>query len=268
MKIAIFNLDSLVTNDSMTAFIERHREDVAFVGLSDPFRASQGGVFGQARRMMGHALMLGSFMFINVTLPRLAFALNGLFPGLRRPVAHTCRNLNIPVRNIDDVNDPEIQSLLRSAGVDLIVSCYFDQFFNDETIAAARLGGINVHTSMLPENRGPMPVMFSRLKDSPNVGVTVHRIQPKIDTGEILAQQACPVSMTTTVMSATKTLHGLGLGMVDTLVAGSDFDSSTGLPQGEGSYEGFPKAVDFRMARARGLSMWNLSDVRDALFKA
>ena len=47
---------------------------------------------------------------------------------------------------------------------------------------------INLHISMLPWNRGADPNLWSFLEDTPK-GVTIHRIDQTIDTGEIIAQK-------------------------------------------------------------------------------
>ena len=47
---------------------------------------------------------------------------------------------------------------------------------------------INLHTSLLPYNRGSAPNFFSFLEDTPK-GVTIHQIAAGLDTGDILCQR-------------------------------------------------------------------------------
>lgn len=47
---------------------------------------------------------------------------------------------------------------------------------------------INLHTSLLPYNRGSNPNFFSFLEDTPK-GVTIHFIDKGLDTGDILCQK-------------------------------------------------------------------------------
>ena len=47
---------------------------------------------------------------------------------------------------------------------------------------------INLHISLLPWNRGSDPNLWSFLNDTPK-GVTIHRIEKGVDTGDILAQR-------------------------------------------------------------------------------
>jgi methionyl-tRNA formyltransferase len=50
MRIALFNIDGLATNAPIGAFIAAHAQDIAYVGLSPPFRRQRGGFFRQSLR--------------------------------------------------------------------------------------------------------------------------------------------------------------------------------------------------------------------------
>ncbi len=47
---------------------------------------------------------------------------------------------------------------------------------------------INLHISFLPYNRGADPTLWSVLEDTP-AGVTIHYIDPGVDTGDVIAQR-------------------------------------------------------------------------------
>ncbi|MFI3199900.1 MAG: formyltransferase family protein [Eubacteriales bacterium] len=49
---------------------------------------------------------------------------------------------------------------------------------------------INLHTSYLPYNRGSNPNFFSFYDNTPK-GVTIHRMEEGLDTGDILVQKEC-----------------------------------------------------------------------------
>jgi methionyl-tRNA formyltransferase len=52
-----------------------------------------------------------------------------------------------------------------------------------------RLGAVNVHASLLPRYRGPIPVHWAVRNGDPECGVTVHRMAETFDTGNIMAQR-------------------------------------------------------------------------------
>ena len=51
---------------------------------------------------------------------------------------------------------------------------------------------LNIHSSLLPEYRGPRPVLWGLLNGERTFGSTVHHIDEGIDTGDIVAQVSVP----------------------------------------------------------------------------
>ena len=64
---------------------------------------------------------------------------------------------------------------------------------------------INLHISYLPYNRGADPNLWSFL-DNTAKGVTIHEIDPGLDTGDIILQQELHFSETDTLQSSYQTL--------------------------------------------------------------
>ena len=56
-----------------------------------------------------------------------------------------------------------------------------------------RLGGINLHASLLPAYRGAAPIAWSLVRGETETGVTVFWIDEGMDTGPILVQRAVPI---------------------------------------------------------------------------
>ena len=77
---------------------------------------------------------------------------------------------------------------LKDYAVDLIVTVGFDRLFVPEVLAAARLGGINAHPSLLPELRGPSPIFWAVKSGCRELGVTLHALDRREDHGVILDQ--------------------------------------------------------------------------------
>jgi methionyl-tRNA formyltransferase len=53
----------------------------------------------------------------------------------------------------------------------------------------ARLGGINVHPSLLPCHRGPIPIHWAIRAGDRETGVTVHWMDEEFDTGRVIVQR-------------------------------------------------------------------------------
>ncbi len=72
---------------------------------------------------------------------------------------------------------------------DLIVVYGFPWKLSRDVLRTPRLGAINVHTSLLPKYRGPLPVHWAVRNGDPETGVTIHWMDEGFDTGNILAQR-------------------------------------------------------------------------------
>jgi methionyl-tRNA formyltransferase len=74
---------------------------------------------------------------------------------------------------------------------DLIVTAHSHARISKEALAAARLGGIGYHPSLLPRHRGIAAVEWTiRAKDS-IAGGTVYHLADRMDAGAIAAQDWC-----------------------------------------------------------------------------
>ena len=54
----------------------------------------------------------------------------------------------------ESINSPEAHQWLAQKAADLFVVCDYGQILSPETLQLARLGGINLHASLLPKYRG------------------------------------------------------------------------------------------------------------------
>ena len=56
-----------------------------------------------------------------------------------------------------------------------------------------RLGSINMHPALLPRHRGPIPFAWALREGDADWGLTWHRMDAELDTGNILAQGTAPI---------------------------------------------------------------------------
>jgi methionyl-tRNA formyltransferase len=102
-------------------------------------------------------------------------------------------SLGLAVWSPPTVNAPESQSKIASLNPDLLVVCDYGEILRPETLATTRLGGINLHGSLLPKYRGAAPVQWSILNGDPETGNSVIQMTPGLDAGPLLAQQRTPI---------------------------------------------------------------------------
>jgi methionyl-tRNA formyltransferase len=77
---------------------------------------------------------------------------------------------------------------IRILNPDLIISAYYRKIFPQELIEIPLFGILNIHPSMLPYYRGPVPTAWAILNNESEFGITVHKVDTGIDTGDILVQ--------------------------------------------------------------------------------
>lgn len=83
------------------------------------------------------------------------------------------------------INHPAALRVLRDGAFDLVVNARTRFIYKEEALRAARLGCINVHHGLLPDQRGVMCDLWALSQGEP-AGFSVHRMTPKIDDGVIL----------------------------------------------------------------------------------
>jgi methionyl-tRNA formyltransferase len=104
-------------------------------------------------------------------------------------LAAAARAAGIPVSvqaNPKLVVAPEI-----AEGTDLIVTAHSHARVSREALAAARLGGIGYHPSLLPRHRGLAAVEWTIREKDPIAGGTVYHLADRMDAGAIAAQEWC-----------------------------------------------------------------------------
>src|SRR5215216_5334381 len=112
-------------------------------------------------------IMLGTGPFAVPTLQKLAASPHEIALVITRPA--TSRNATAnPLQSAGEslgldvwapvtVNVSESQSRITSLAPDLLVVCDYGEILRPETLRTARLGGINLHASLLPKYRGAAP---------------------------------------------------------------------------------------------------------------
>jgi methionyl-tRNA formyltransferase len=78
-----------------------------------------------------------------------------------------------------------------AGGTDLIVTAHSHARVSRDALAAAKLGGIGYHPSLLPRHRGMAAVEWTIKEGDPIAGGTVYHLADRMDAGAIAAQEWC-----------------------------------------------------------------------------
>jgi len=259
VRLALLTLDSPLSNAAVAAFLETHAAQVALLGRSVLYRPGAGGALAQAwRHLRRSGPRLLPYVAVNYGLPEL---LGRLRPG---GLARTARRHGLKLLDIAAVNGPGFREALRAAGVELIVTCHFDQILSAETLDAVKLGGVNLHPSLLPRHRGPVPTIWAQAEAEPRFGVTLHRLTPRIDAGAILAQRAIMLPERATCSTMARVLHCEGVKLLADRLPELAAKTAAAEEVAPLPYCPFPPPQVLRAAARQG-GVVGLADLRAAL---
>jgi folate-dependent phosphoribosylglycinamide formyltransferase PurN len=86
---------------------------------------------------------------------------------------------------VDDLNSEEALEILRREKIDLVLNARTRTIFKKTLLATPRLGCLNIHHGLLPDQRGLMCDFWAHLEKSPS-GFSIHQMTSKLDAGAIL----------------------------------------------------------------------------------
>ncbi len=134
-------------------------------------------------------------IFWNLLEPRgylvaLGLKLRAALLGSRDPrsVAGLAYKMGIPVYRVGNPNDAAFHQLLRTVAPDAVLN-QSELLLKGEVLSIPRLGFINRHASLLPRFRGRLAGFWSHAAEPPEYGVTIHRVDVGLDTGDLLVQE-------------------------------------------------------------------------------
>ena len=108
--------------------------------------------------------------------------------------ASRCRSRRgVPVLQPEDVNAVPALEAIRALEPDVLVTAAYGQILSADLLAIPRLGGINLHGSVLPAYRGAAPVARAIERGETETGVTVILMNPRVDAGGIIQVARTPI---------------------------------------------------------------------------
>ncbi|MBM3980474.1 MAG: methionyl-tRNA formyltransferase [Planctomycetes bacterium] len=119
----------------------------------------------------------------------------------------------VAVAQPESINTPEGLELLRAMKPDLLVVAAYGQILSKDVLGVPTRGTINVHASLLPKYRGAAPVAYAILGGETQTGVTIIKVTPGLDSGDMILQEALDILPTDTTGSLEARLATLGARM-------------------------------------------------------
>lgn len=106
--------------------------------------------------------------------------------------------------------------------IDLAIVYAFGEIIPKEILDLPKYGFWNIHPSLLPKYRGPSPIAAPLINGDKKTGVTIIKMDEKIDHGPIIAQQSLTIEKTDKRPDLEKKLTNLAFEMVKKTVFNKD----------------------------------------------
>ena len=90
--------------------------------------------------------------------------------------------------------DAQAREQVSALKPDVLVSFAYGHIFGPKFLALFPLGGINIHPSLLPKYRGPAPIPAAILNREAETGISIQKLAPQMDSGDIIAQERLPLT--------------------------------------------------------------------------
>jgi methionyl-tRNA formyltransferase len=121
-----------------------------------------------------------------------------------------------------------------------VLSAY-GHILSKTVLELARLGGINIHPSLLPRYRGAAPIQRAIMAGEERTGITIFFMDEKVDHGEVIAQREIPIEKDDTYGSLADKLAHLGAEMIAGIIQRVNSDSHERAKQQEEKASYAPK---------------------------
>lgn len=136
------------------------------------------------------------------------------------PVKVAALELGLDLFQPERIREAEVVEKLRRLEPDLLVVVAYGQIIGASVLAIPRLGAVNVHASLLPRHRGAAPVAHAILAGDRETGVTIMRMDEKLDHGPILSTRGTTIGPREDAVELTARLAEMGAELLVKTIAG------------------------------------------------
>lgn len=137
----------------------------------------------------------------------------------------------VPFEQPPKINDPVFIRRLTDYQAAVLISIQYDQILKDPLFNAIGCPCINLHFALLPRNRGVAPIAWAVLNGDRETGATMHHMIEDIDAGDLIDQEAVPISMEDTARQVYDNVSRAAVVVFQRLYPFSQKQLSVRLPQ-------------------------------------
>jgi len=105
------------------------------------------------------------------------------------PVKAIAKASGLKVFQPQKINSKESADFLRALKSDLFIVIAYGQILWQEILDIPKIFSVNAHASLLPKYRGAAPINWAIIRGEETTGVTIIKMNAKMDAGEIIMQR-------------------------------------------------------------------------------
>ena len=173
-----------------------------------------------------------------------------------RSIRTLCRESGVELRVTKDINSDLDLERIESLSPDIVVSYSAPVVFRQRLLDLPKFGCINLHCSLIPNFCGVLPSFWSLKYKAEITGCSVHKMDDKIDNGDLLAQQAVAIDQDETMHSLVKRTKHIGgkltLQVLVELSEKGQLPHALQVDERDRKYYSWPTVTDLREFRAEG----------------
>ena len=117
---------------------------------------------------------------------------------------------NLPVRNPENLNNDKEYNFIKSLSADIAVVIAYGKLIPKNILKTTKHGFINIHASLLPKWRGAAPIQRAIINGDKKTGVSIMKIEEKLDSGPVLASKELALDQNATYGEIQKKLSVIG----------------------------------------------------------
>ncbi len=163
-------------------------------------------------------------------------------------VADLARGRGLPCLHVDNLKGSETLEWISGLSFDMILVACFSHYIPSTIYQLPKLGSFNLHPSLLPAYRGPMPMFWQFRHAEQEFGVTLHQIIDTMDGGPIALQDTHKLVPGCTGLQMNQELGSIAAGLAREFISAlPDKLRLTQQDESLASYQGYPAPSDFSL---------------------
>jgi methionyl-tRNA formyltransferase len=141
----------------------------------------------------------------------------------------------------DKPSEPSFIAELEALKPDIFVLAAYGHILSGEFLRIPRLGGINIHPSLLPKYRGAAPIQRAIMADEKFTGLTVFFMDEKIDHGDVVYKKEIPIEESDNYGALSEKLSALAASEICAILSAIGRGDYPRIPQDDGDKSTAPK---------------------------